>query len=668
MKASRSNPLLALALLAIAGVHGAAVSQPRVVSLTPPDGARFLVGQKFDLRVEGKGTGPFSATLAIDGIPQVFTSGMQHTMYTDRITAFGYGGFNLRGYSSEKPGPHTLSATFTDSTGTATLEAHFQILDVKGKSERAKNIIIMLGDGMGMAHRTAARIVRYGVSAGTPKGFLAMDRFPGTGFTTTSSLNSLVTDSSPGMACFTTGNHANNNEEGVFPAHVKSPFHAPRVEYMSEYLHRTTGASLGLVTTADVEDATPAANAVHTRDRTAGTGICDQYLDESDAARTRKYGTGLAVLMGGGRRWFIPRGRFGSSREASTDYDEMPEDVIKAWNLPPSAAGTLDPDRDLLGDFKNAGFEYVETAGTGPNSLRAVGTPDKLLGLFALGNMNAAMDKIAKRREPSRQGVVDDYRDPDQPMLDEMTEVALRVLNRNSRGFVLLVEGAHIDKQSHLMDGDRAVAEVLEFDRAVAVARRFADQVGETVVLVLADHECAGFSVIGTLRGGIQNLETLPADSGRIGPGETPERQKAVGINSKADFPKYEILADGYPETFDIDGKLLFGFGANSDRYESWRQKERPVIDALLPEDLKEELRAKGYVDEPEERGDDAEGFFIRGQVLEEKNRTAVHTATDVPIFSYSGTSKAYQLFYGMQENTDIFFQLMRAVSGGYSR
>lgn len=656
---------LRFALSAFLSLPPAATAQPSGVSLTPPDGARFLAGQKFDLRVEGKGIGPFSATLAIDGLPQTFTSGKQNSTETDGISAPGYGGFNLRGYANNKPGTHTITATFTDSSGTATLSARFQVVDVRGKSKQLKNIIIMLGDGMGIAHRSAARIVRYGVRAGTPNGFLAMDQFPGTGLITTYSLNSIVTDSSPGMACFSTGNHANNNEEGVFPAHVRSPFYAPRVEYMSEYLHRTVGTSLGLVTTADVEDATPAANAVHTGDRAAGTGICDQYLDESDLANTRRYGTGLTVLMGGGRRWFLPQGEFGSSRELATDYEEMPADLRKAWNLPAEAAGTRDPDRDLRGDFKNAGFTYVETFRTGPNSMKNLGTPAKLLGLFAYGNMNAALDKIAKRREPARPGVVDDYRDPDQPMLDEMTEVALRVLKRNSNGFVLLVEGAHIDKQSHLMDADRVIDEILEFDRAVAVAREFADKAGDTIIVVLADHECSGFSVIGTLRGGIDKLQNLPPDTNNLGPRERPERQKAVGVSSKAGFPAYNIIADGYPETFDIDGKLLFGFGANADRFENWQQKKLPVIDALLPDDLKAELRQKGYVDEPRERQDDASGFFIRGQVNEEKSQHAVHTATDVPVSSYSGKSQAYQLFYGVQENTDVFFNLMRAAFGG---
>jgi alkaline phosphatase len=479
-------------------------------------------------------------------------------------------------------------------------------------------------------------------------------------------VNSVVTDSSPGMACYSTGNHADNNQEGVFPAHVINPFYAPRVEYMSEYLHRRLGKSVGLVTTADVDDATPAANAVHTAARRAGTGICDQYLDEGDAENTRKYGTGLTVLMGGGRRWFLPKGQFGSSRDPSTDYEKLPDDIRKAWNLPEKAAGAFDPTRNLLDDFKKAGFTYVETN----TELNKVGTPDKLLGLFGYGNMNAAMDKIAKRRGTLLPGAttfaVDDYLAPDQPMLDEMTEVALRVLKKNSNGFVMLVEGAHIDKQSHLMDADRMIDEVIEFDRAVGVARKFADKVGDTIIVVLADHECSGLSVIGALRVAISDLKNLPPDNGKLNPDQPPVRQQAVGVYEEAGLPQYNILADGYPETFDIEGKILFGFGANSDRYENWLQKQQPVIDSLLPEDLKERLRQKGYVDVPHRRKGDANGFFIRGQVHERSSPTAVHTATDVPVSAYSSSSQAYKLFYGVQENTDIFFKLMRAVLGGF--
>lgn len=663
--------LLLPALLVFVGLASPALADPSNVTVTPPDGARFLPGQKFDLRVEGQGAGPFSASLKIDDVPQTFTSGVQDSVATDGITAEGWGGFNLRGYSTEKPGTHTVVATFRDKTGTVTVSAKFEIVDVRGGSRPVRNIIIMLGDGMGVAHRSAARIVRYGVAAGRPKGFLAMDQFPGTGLITTYSLNSVVTDSSPGMACYSTGNHADNNQEGVFPAHVRNPFYAPRVEYMSEYLHRLRRKSLGLVTTADVEDATPAANAAHTGNRNNGTGIVDQYLDESDWGNTRRYGTGLKVLMGGGRRWFIPQGTPYSSRDETTDYGKLPEDVIGKWNLPEKGRGALDPNRNLLEEFKAAGFTYVDSFEGGPNALKNAGTPDKLLGLFAYGNMNAAMDKLARRRGKLPPGetsyVVDDYHAPDQPMLDEMTEAALRVLNKNPDGFVLLVEGAHIDKQSHLMDAERAIDEVLEFDKAVAAVRRFADRAGDTVVVVLADHETSGFSIIGALKGGVSNLQSLPPDTGNVDPSVRPERQKAVGVYENAKFPTYPINEkDGYPETFDVDGKLLFGFGAGSDRYESWQQKSRPVIDTLLPKKLIDELKSKGFAEQPHQRAGDRKGFFVRGQLLEERGLTAVHTAADVPVSAYSSTSQAYRQFYGVQENTDVFFKLMRAALGGF--
>lgn len=645
-------------LIAACGAARNAYALPSNVSVTPPDGARFAVGQRFDLRVEGKGAGPFSATLSIDGARQTFTSGAQNTTTTDGITVAGFGGFNLRGYSNQTPGFHTITATFSDATGSVTVAAQFEIVDVRGQLAPAKNIIIMLGDGMGAAHRTAARLVRYGVTNGRPNDFLAMEKFPGTGMVTTHSLNTVVTDSAPGMACYTTGNHSNNNQEGVYPANVTNPFFAPRVEYMSEYLRRTLGKVTGIVTTADVEDATPAANAVHTANRNAGTGICDQYLDESS-------NTGLTVLMGGGRRWFLPAGQFGSSRSASTDYPALPADLVAAWDIQTTSA--QDPARNLLQDFTNAGFTYVDTL----TALRSAGaSPTKLLGLFSFGNMNVALDKIAKRRGTPLPGqtsfAVDDYRAPDQPMLNEMTDAALNVLSKNRNGFFLMVEGAHIDKQSHAMDADRVIGETIEFDEAVAAARRFADRAGDTVIIVTADHECSGFSLIGALSGGVNNLRSLAPDNATTDPNTQPNRQKLVGTYDAAGFPNYTILSDGYPSTFDIDGKLLVGFGANGDRYENWLTKPLPIVDSLLPDDIKTELRGKGYPNQPYLRAERNEGFFIRGQAAGQDQ--AVHTATDIPIAAYSSGSRAFTAFYGVQENTDVFFKLLGAAFGGYDR
>ena len=664
--------LLALvAALCTVPVHAA----PGNVSLVPPEGARFLVHQRFDIRVEGKGTGPYSAKLWIDGKPAPFTSGVQGTTTTDGISSPGWAGFNLRGSSLSHEGWHTLKAELTDATGTTTTTSRIQVIDPSkgGKGDRrlTKNIVILLGDGMGVAHRTAARLVRYGVTAGDPNGRLAMDQFPGTGLVSTHSLNSIITDSAPGMACYSTGNHANNGQEGVYPANVTNPFYAPRVEYLAEYLHRIKGTSLGIVSTADLEDATPAANAVHTANRNNGTGVVDQYLDESDPTQTKAFGTGLKVLLGGGRRWFLPSTTLYSSRNAATGYAALPPDVLAGWNLPATPAGQGSATRDLIAGFKSVGFAYAAT-NTELNSVLSGAVPDKLLGLFGYGNMNVALDKIAKRRGTLPLGassfVVDDYKAPDQPMLDEMSEAAFEVLSRNRGGFVLMIEGAHIDKQSHLMDADRAIGETLEFDRAVGVARKWADKLGDTTVIVLADHECSGFSLIGalSLSGGIAALRNLPSDRTSLDPAVIPARQNAVGTYDFAGFPSYHILPDGYPATMDIDNKVLVGFGANSDRYESWLSKPTPVIDSLLPSAFKGGtgiLGQLGYATIPELRSIDKDGFFIRGQLNGEGQ--AVHTAADIPVSAYSTGNKAWLRFVGTQNNTDVFFKLMKAALGG---
>jgi alkaline phosphatase len=654
------------ALAATAPAHAA----PASVTISPPSGARFLKGQRFDLRVEGKGTGPFSASMTIDGRPVTFSSGAQGTAETDGITSAGWGGFNRRGFSDDDVGEHVVSATLTDATGSTTVTSRYKVVNPWGGRRPLRNVIIMVGDGMGAAHRTAARIVRYGVTAGDPNDFLAMDKFPSLGMITTHSLNSIITDSAPGMSGYTTGNHQNNNQEGAFPANVINPFYAPRVEYLAEYFHRTHDKALGLVSTADLEDATPAANAAHTLLRGNGTGIVDQYLDEADVHDDGDFGTGLRVLLGGGRRWFLPAGQFGSSRTAATDYPALPADLVAGWSLPATSAGAADPTRDLLGDFKNAGFQYVEDAAQ-LDAVRNAGAhrPRRLLGLFGYGNMNVALDKLAKRRGTPLPGstsfVVDDYHAPNQPMLDEMTDAAVKVLDSHRKGFVLMVEGAHIDKQSHAMDAERAIDDTIEFDNAVAVARRFAERDGQTLVLVLADHECSGLSLIGGLTGGVAALRDLPSDATLLDPATAPARQKAVGTYDAAKFPTYKILPDGYPETFDIDGKLLVGYGASGDRYETWLTNPTTIVDSLLSSEIRTELAAKGYGAEPIDRKErSASGFYLRGQAV---GRTqAVHTASDIPVSAFSRTDAVHGQFVGVQKNTDVFFKIARALLGGY--
>lgn len=124
----------------------------------------------------------------------------------------------------------------------------------------------------------------------------------------------------------------------------------------------------------------------------------------------------------------------------------------------------------------------------------------------------------------------------------------------------------------------------------------------------------------------------------------------------QAGFPRYRIAADGYPETTDIDFRLLVGYGANADRYEDWRTNARPLQDSQQPFVKKEPLAT--YRAGPMDR-DKAGNLLITGQV---KGDSAVHTATDIPLPAYGPGAWA---FSGVIGNTDVFFKLAQAAIRG---
>lgn len=656
---ARLLPLCAALLSAVP-----ALAAPTVSRLTPPSErfasgnaapviARFLPGQRFDLqatlRPDEAGKTITAARFSIDGKPvdipvalKPCTTGCVKGVPENAVIA------TARAAQVQRPGLHELAITVTQSDGqTSTAYGNFEIVPLVAGGQKVRNIVILLGDGMGAAQRTAARIVAGGYAQGKVIQPLAMDTFPVTALVKTASLNSVVTDSAPGMTSYVLGNKNNNNEEGVFPDDTLDPFDNPRIEYLSEYLHRTQGKALGIVTTADVFDATPAGNAVHTSNRGAGTGIVDQFLDDRGL-------TGLSVLMGGGRKWFLPATEAGSARGDKTDYafsatDAHTAEIVRRWG---AAAGAQDKDRDLLGDFQKAGFRYAATK-TDLDSIDPKKT-DALLGVFALSNMNVALDKIDGRRGKKTGvtgSVVDDYGLPDQPMLDEMAAKALSVLEKKPRGFVLMIEGASIDKQAHNMDTERWMLDTIEFDRTIKLVQEFAAKRGDTLVIVTADHECSGAALIGGSR--LTDARLIE----QIGKGGKENvRDPVVGVYEQAGFPRYKIAADGYPETTNIDYRLLVGYGANADRYEDWRTNALPLQDSQQPFVKKEPLST--YPAMPSARKVDGK-FLVTGQVPGE---SAVHTATDIPLSAYG--PGAYS-FTGVIDNTDVFFKLAQAATRG---
>ena len=606
---------------------------------SPPIISRFLPGQRFDLQATvspDTGQTISSVEFQVDGVVVPGSSPLTPATVTGKPA--GTIVASLRAYANSSAGLHTLTVRATQSDGLmVTTNGNFEIQAIRPTIFGAKNVIILIGDGMGIAHRTAARIMLNGVALGKANAPLAMDTFPFTGTVKTHSLNSIVTDSSPGASCYATGNKANNNQHGVFPDDTLDNGDNPRVESIGEFLHRTQDRSLGLVTTTDVFDSTPAAFGSHTQARASGTGIIDEFFDERSA-------TGLAVLMGGGRKWFLPNTVAGSGRTAATDY-VVPADVSTAWGVP---AGALDPARDLLSEFVADGFTYVPD-GTSLNAIPASTT--KLLGLFNLSNMNVAKDKIDGRRRGGGTNVVDDFGFPDQPMLDEMTDKALAVLSQNPKGFVAMIEGGSIDKMAHLMDSERWIIDTIEFDRAIKRCQEFAACHPDTLVIVTADHECAGANIIGASRVTHAQLVARAA----TGLGTNQLRDGVVGTLDLAGFPTYAIDADGYPHTTDIDRRMLIGYACNADRYEDWITNERPIQNAS--HSIATSPPLPGYPQNPLQR-DVAGNMFITGQI---QDAIATHTASDIVLSAYG---RHAALFTGAMDNTDVFFRVMRVALG----
>jgi alkaline phosphatase len=241
-------------------------------------------------------------------------------------------------------------------------------------------------------------------------------------------------------------------------------------------------------------------------------------------------------------------------------------------------------------------------------------------------------------------------------MLDEMTAKALEILSRESHGFYLMVEGAQIDKQAHAMDSDRWLMEVIEFDRAVAVARDFAKAHPDTLVIVTADHETGGSSIIGASKLTNADLQQRSLAGG----GVRVLRDAVVGTYDDAGFPRYTLAADGYPETMDPDHKLLIGYGSGADHNEDWLSNPRPLVDTQQPiaPPSPFPVYPAGYPRTMFSR-DFEGGYTVAGTV---PGGSATHTGTDVPLSAFGrGSSR----FFGVIDNTDVFFKIASAVLAG---
>jgi alkaline phosphatase len=407
-----------------------AVAQAQTIY--PLNRAEILSGSKFDLKVEFPGAPP-SAVLrvTINGADAASIVGGSASV-VEREDGGDYSALWIRDAVLAKPGRYVVEATAGGTTSTVS----WDVFDTPPPS--AKNVILFIGDGMTIAHRTAARILSKGLVEGRYGGELAIDDMPHMALVSTSGTDSVVTDSANSMSAYTTGHKSCVNAIGVYCARNKSSLQHPRVETISEIVKRQRGMSVGVVTNTEIEDATPAGMVAHTRQRADFNDIVKMF-----------FATQPDVILGGGSPNFLPA----------------------------SAGGKRTDNEDYVKNFKDIGYKFVSTK----TELIAAGNASKLLGLFNTGNIDGALDRFFLKK-----GSVPQF--PDQPDLTDQVRVSLDILSRNDKGFVLMVESGRIDKYSHSLDWERSVYDTIMLDNAVKVAKEFAAARNDTMIVVVADH------------------------------------------------------------------------------------------------------------------------------------------------------------------------------------
>ncbi|AWO78491.1 MULTISPECIES: alkaline phosphatase [Serratia] len=329
----------------------------------------------------------------------------------------------------------------------------------------AKNVILLIGDGMGDSEITAAR--NYAEGAGGY--FKGIDALPLTGQYTHYSLDKkthkpdYVTDSAASATAWTTGVKTYNGALGV---DVNGKDQPTLLE-----IAKAAGKATGNVSTAELQDATPAALVSHVTSRKC---YGPEETSEKCAANALENGgrgsiteqllkTRADVTLGGGAKSFNQLAKSGE------------------WQ-----------GKSLKDQAAAQGYQWVSNA----DELQAVTLANQqkpLLGLFADGNMpvrwlgpkasyHGNLDKPAVTCEnnPARTAAT--------PTLAAMTEKAIALLKDNPNGFFLQVEGASIDKQDHAANPCGQIGETVDLDEAVQKALAFARADGNTLVIVTADH------------------------------------------------------------------------------------------------------------------------------------------------------------------------------------
>ncbi len=299
----------------------------------------------------------------------------------------------------------------------------------------AKNVIVLIADGCGVAHYTLLRWWKGGP--------LAMDPYL-KGAVKTYIANSVVADSAPAATALATGVRSGGRVISVSTA-LRSVPKTETVPPDQRYVPLATvlegarllGKATGLVATSRITHATPAGYAAHVESRKRENEIMLQMVYQ-----------GLDVALGGGRRYALPKEQGGKRKDG----------------------------RDLVKELRSKGYSLP----TNKTELQKV-TRAPVFGMFGMSHMAAQIDSGEFA--------------PNQPSLTDMARKALEILSQNPDGFFLMIEGSQIDWASHANDPAQLMGELTQFDQACQIALDFAKQHPGTLVVALSDHDTGGLSI-----------------------------------------------------------------------------------------------------------------------------------------------------------------------------
>eukprot|EP01083_Nonionella_stella_P193285 714031_1 len=424
---------------------------------------------------------------------------------------------------------------------------------------KPKNLILLISDGYGVCAHTVANQVKQERKDGD----LALSEML-IGQIETSCANYRVTDSAASATAYATGKKTNIYHEGLDKD-------GNPIKSITE-LCQDHGMRTGIITNRKITDATPAAFTSHVTSRNRENRIAFQQSQG-----------GVDLLMGGGLNHFTPAGRkVGVEDYCSKGKDECDEIDLKSYFV------------------KEKGYTLLKTK----DEMNAADS-FPLLGLFADGDLAYMLDRDEDTTEPT---------------VSEMAKKALDLFKKDTKakdkGFFLMVEGGLIDQAMHNVDAASMVAESLEYDKVVALVKKFAKTNGETLVVSVSDHETRGCTM---------GVHFRKSDNRYVW---FPERFKFVKSSLKAMRKLIDAAMATDGDHDDALAKIINDGIATDDADLGWSDEH---TDRLV-EKFKVPLTGDKYIDKYRYQVDIQEEL---AKVLGVKFAAKYHTAEDVNVFAH---------------------------------